>query len=54
MTSLRDKAWELLQAHPALTLVLLALVVAGTLALTFWFVVFSGLASSADFIYSQF
>lgn len=39
---------------PAAATAVIAVVVLLALGLTFWFSVFSGIASSADFIYSQF
>jgi general stress protein CsbA len=42
------------EAHSTLRVVLIAAAVCAGLLLTFWFIAFSGISSSADFIYSQF
>lgn len=51
---LLDRASAWLWQHEALAFVVIALAVVACFALTIWFVVFSGLASSAELIYSQF
>ncbi len=48
----RVRAWT--ARHGVATGALIAVVVAVALSLTLWFVVFSGLSGSADFVYSQF
>ena len=48
----RISAW--MARHGLATGIGIAVIVAAALALTLWFVVFSGLSSSADFVYSQF
>ena len=48
----RIGAWT--ARHSFATGIGIAVIVAAALALTLWFVVFSGLSSSADFVYSQF
>ena len=40
--------------HPILATIVLAAFVCACLLVLFWFVVFSGLSGSADFIYAQF
>ena len=49
-----DKASAWLYAHSVPAGIGAAVLVCGVLAVTFWFTIFSGLSSSADFIYSQF
>lgn len=45
---------DFIERHQLLGGAVVALLVAGVFGATFWFTVFSGLSSSADFIYSQF
>lgn len=52
--SLRERMGEWTSRHGILTGIGIAVIVAAALSLTLWFVVFSGLSSSADFVYSQF
>lgn len=52
--SLRERFSGYFAAHGFAAVVCIAVLVFAGLGLTFWFVVFSGLAQSADFIYSQF
>lgn len=52
--NLRERAGDWASRHGFLTGVGVAVLVAAALGLTLWFVVFSGLSSSADFVYSQF
>lgn len=52
--SLRQRLVDLLAAHPILATVVVGLFFAACFALLFWYVVFSGLSSSAEFIYSTF
>lgn len=40
--------------HPAIATLVGAMLVCACLLVLFWFVVFSGLSSSADFIYNHF
>lgn len=49
-----DDFWEFVSKHNGVGGIALTLLVFAGLALTFWFIIFSGLSSSADFIYSQF
>lgn len=50
--STRAGAWML--AHPLIAGIACTVLIAGTVALIFWFTNFSGLSSSADFVYSKF
>lgn len=43
-----------LERHPVLSCAVLAAAVAGSLLLLFWFVAFSGLGATADFVYARF
>lgn len=40
--------------HPVFATLVLAMFVCGCLLVLFWFVVFSGLSQTADFIYAKF
>ena len=51
---LRQRFWAYLADHGMVAVALIGLAVLAGFGLTFWFAVFSGLAQSADFIYSQF
>lgn len=51
---LRERASAWTRRHGFATGVGVAVIVAAALSLTLWFVVFSGLSGSADFVYSQF
>lgn len=50
--SARAGAWML--EHPVIAGALCTVFIAGTAVLVFWFTNFSGLSSSADFVYSKF
>ena len=52
--ALPERAGAFFRKHGVLSAVCIAVAVACALGLTLWFEVFSGLSSSADFIYSQF
>lgn len=43
-----------MEAHPGVAAILLGILVCACLCLLVWFIAFSGLSSSADFIYSHF
>lgn len=49
-----ERVNKILDQHSVLSLVIVALVVLACLVLLFWFIVFSGLSSTADFIYAGF
>lgn len=53
---LRLRQWlvDRLEAHPILATVAVGSLFAACFAFLFWYVVFSGLSSSAEFIYSTF
>lgn len=53
-TDIRKRIGEWTSRHGLVTGIGIAALVAAALGLTLWFVVFSGLSSSADFVYSQF
>lgn len=52
--SLKDRWAAYRTQSPAAAAAIIAVAVLLALGLTFWFGVFSGISSSADFIYSQF
>ena len=52
--SLADKIESFGQAHGAVSGIIVGLLMFCVLALVFWFTLFSGISSSADFIYAQF
>lgn len=45
---------HLIDRHPVIATLIGAVLVCACLLVLFWFVVFSGLSSSADFIYNNF
>ncbi len=49
-----DKIEAFGQAHGAVAGIVIGTLVFCVLALVFWFTLFSGISSSADFIYAQF
>lgn len=51
---MKVRATAFLVRHPVVTTCMLTLVVFVALVVLLWYTVFSGLASSADFIYSNF
>lgn len=52
--SLVDRIEAFGQAHGAVAGIIVVTLVFCVLALVFWFTLFSGISSSADFIYAQF
>ena len=52
--SLADRIESFARAHGVLSGIVIGALVFGVLALVFWFTLFSGISSSADFIYAQF
>lgn len=49
-----EKLAEFALAHGGLSMAATALVVCASLILLVWFILYSGISSSADFIYAQF
>lgn len=54
MSKIKDKLAAFIDQHPVIAMLGLALFVCVCLLVLFWFVVFSGISSTADFIYAQF
>lgn len=54
MSKLSEFASRFIDRHPIIAIIIVALFVCACLLVLFWFVVFSGLSSSADFIYNHF
>lgn len=61
MTTSKDKQRRVpsaiaafIDAHPILAMLVFACLVCCCLLVLFWFVVFSGLSSTADFVYNHF
>lgn len=51
---LEERVNKILDQHSVLSLTVIVLIVLACLVLLFWFVVFSGLSFTADFIYAGF
>lgn len=54
MSKVKEFVASFIESHPVIAMLVLAAFVCACLLVLFWFVVFSGLSSSADFIYAQF
>lgn len=54
MSKVKEFVSAFIENHPVWATLTLAAFVCACLLVLFWFVVFSGLSSSADFIYAQF
>jgi hypothetical protein len=54
MSKIKSAVDAFVEQHPVCATLCVAIIVFALLSVTFWFVVFSGISSSADFIYSHF